>query len=74
MIDTPGLREVGLWDGEADTFADVETLAAGCRFADCRHDREPGCAVRGAVAPERLNARRKLAIEQEWVAGRRRGG
>jgi ribosome biogenesis GTPase len=52
LIDTPGLRELGLWDADeavADTFADVAALAAECRFRDCRHDREPGCAVRLAV-------------------------
>src|SRR5690606_17248143 len=44
LIDTPGMREVGMWDGGADdAFDDVAELAAGCRFGDCRHDREPGC-------------------------------
>lgn len=71
LIDTPGLREVGLWDGAGDAFADVEALAARCRFPDCAHDGEPGCAVRDAVEPERLAAWRKLAREQAWVDDRR---
>jgi ribosome biogenesis GTPase len=52
LIDTPGLREVQLWGDEAAlsaAFADVETLAAQCRFGDCSHEREPGCAVREAL-------------------------
>jgi ribosome biogenesis GTPase len=59
LIDTPGMRELQLWDsGEAlgDAFADVEELAAACRFRDCRHLREPGCAVRAAVASGELSA------------------
>lgn len=64
IIDTPGLREIQLWegaegpDGVADTFDDVEDLAARCRFADCRHEAEPGCAVLAAVAEGRLAADR----------------
>lgn len=72
LIDTPGMREVGMWDGGVDdTFDDVAELAAACRFADCQHDSEPDCAVRGVVAPERLEAWRKLAREQAWVDDRR---
>lgn len=59
LIDTPGMRELQLWDsGDAvgDAFADVETIAASCRFRDCRHLREPGCAVRAAVASAELSA------------------
>ena len=59
LIDTPGLREVGLWDGAGDTFADVDALAVRCRFADCAHDTEPGCAVRAALDPDRIAAWRK---------------
>jgi ribosome biogenesis GTPase len=80
LIDTPGLRGVGLFgagDGEGleRTFKDVETLAAGCRFADCAHDTEPGCAVQSAIAAgeladRRLASFRKLSREQEWVAAR----
>ena len=69
LIDTPGLREAGLWDGAE--FEDIDALAAGCRFADCAHGSEPGCAVRAALAPERLAAWHKLQREQEWVDDRR---
>ena len=71
IVDTPGLRAVGLWDGAGDAFADVDELAAGCRFADCRHDTEPGCAVRGAMDPERLAAWRKLEREQARLEDRK---
>jgi len=71
LIDTPGLREVGLWEGAGDTFADVDALAEGCRFADCRHDTEPGCAVREALDPERIEAWRKLVREQAWIDDRK---
>ncbi|MEA2623908.1 MAG: ribosome biosis GTPase / thiamine phosphate phosphatase [Chloroflexota bacterium] len=71
LIDTPGLRSVGLWadDGALNaTFADVDALAAQCRFSDCGHESEPGCAVRaalldGTLAPERLASQRKLERE-----------
>ena len=71
LLDTPGMRELQLWGGEEGvgaTFADVEALAQGCRFADCTHAAEPGCAVRhaverGALAPERLESWRKLLRE-----------
>ncbi|MEP6967657.1 MAG: ribosome small subunit-dependent GTPase A, partial [Pseudomonadota bacterium] len=52
LLDTPGMRELGLWDsdeGLAATFEDIETLAAGCKFSDCGHGAEPGCAVRAAI-------------------------
>ena len=71
LIDTPGMRELQLWDtGDLDeTFADVGQLAARCRFRDCRHRNEPGCAVVQAVAtgelPEsRLESFRKLDAER----------
>ena len=68
LIDTPGIRSVGLWsDGEGDgmaaAFADIEELAASCRFPDCAHDREPGCAVRDGVGEERLASWHKLRRE-----------
>ena len=71
LIDNPGMREVGLWAAEAgvgETFDDVASLAGGCRFDDCRHDSEPGCAVqaavqRGELRQERLTSFRKLASE-----------
>jgi ribosome biogenesis GTPase / thiamine phosphate phosphatase len=71
LIDTPGIREAGLWEGAGDAFADIDALAAGCRFADCTHDGEPGCSVRGAVDPDRIAAWRKLQREQAWVDDRR---
>ena len=71
LLDTPGLREIQLWateDGLLAAFDDVARLAAGCRFRDCRHRDEPGCAVRAAVAAgdlsaERLESHRKLEAE-----------
>lgn len=60
LIDTPGVRGLALADGEgiARTFPDIEDLAADCRFADCRHEQEPGCAVTAAVDTGELDARR----------------
>jgi ribosome biogenesis GTPase len=48
LLDTPGMRELGLWDAEEGVraaFQDIEALAAQCRFGDCAHQDEPGCAV-----------------------------
>jgi ribosome biogenesis GTPase len=70
LIDTPGMREMGMWDAEAgldSVFADIEALAASCAFRDCAHASEPGCAVRGAVAEGTLDPRRL----QSWVKLRR---
>lgn len=61
MLDTPGMRELGLWGTEVgvdETFAEIVELAARCRFADCSHRLEPGCAVRAAVSSGRLDERR----------------
>jgi ribosome biogenesis GTPase / thiamine phosphate phosphatase len=61
LIDTPGMRELQLWSADAGldaAFADVEALAARCRFGDCAHEGEPGCAVRAAVQAGRLDAER----------------
>ena len=71
LIDTPGIREVGLWEGAGDAFADIESAAVNCRFADCAHDAEPGCAVRTTVDPERIAAWRKLVREQAWIEDRK---
>lgn len=71
LIDTPGIRVAGLWDGTGESFADIDTLATQCRFADCGHESEPGCAIRAELDPERLAAWRKLQRELEWVADRR---
>ena len=67
VIDTPGMREIGLWEadtGIADAFADVESLFARCRFSDCRHDTEPGCAVKSALASGELSHERWLAYRR----------
>jgi len=61
IIDNPGMREVHLWladGGLTEAFDDIATLAAECRFSDCRHDAEPDCAVRAALADGRLQAER----------------
>jgi len=71
LIDTPGIRVAGLWDGTGESFADVDTLAQECRFVDCEHRTEPGCAVRDELDPERLAAWRKLQRELAWVEDRR---
>jgi ribosome biogenesis GTPase len=79
VIDTPGLRLPRLWEqaaGLRSVFADVETLAARCRFRDCRHQGEPGCAVAAAIAdgrldPDRLVGMERLAREEAWLASRR---
>ena len=79
LIDSPGIRSIGLWgdpDAVKETFADVAALSDGCRFADCRHNTEPDCAVKaavleGALASDRLAAWRALAEETEANAKRR---
>ena len=61
IIDTPGMRELGMWEaseGLDSAFADVEQYFGKCRFSDCRHEREPGCAVRAAIAAGELDAGR----------------
>lgn len=61
VIDTPGMRELGMWDadeGLAETFADVEKFLGQCRFPDCRHETEPGCAIRAAIESGELSAKR----------------
>jgi ribosome biogenesis GTPase / thiamine phosphate phosphatase len=79
VLDTPGLRGVGLREDGAggldQVFADIDGLATACRFRDCRHEREPGCAVRGALANGDLSGRRlaswrRLHRELTWQ-GRR---
>lgn len=74
LIDTPGMRELQLWDvGEAldEAFDDIDALAAGCRFRDCRHRTEPDCAVKAAVAAGTLATDRHeafLKLEAERAA------
>ena len=71
LIDTPGMRELQPWVEEsavAETFEDIAELARGCRFGDCAHETEPGCAVlaaveRGELAAERLDHYRHLGRE-----------
>jgi ribosome biogenesis GTPase len=70
VLDTPGMRELALWDGDGleQSFAEIDGLAAACRFGDCAHDAEPGCAVGAAIAAgtlavERLESWRKLQRE-----------
>lgn len=78
LIDTPGLRGVGLWEAEqgvALAFAEIDELAADCRFQDCTHEAEPGCAVLAALADgtlscRRLDSYRKLRRESVWIASR----
>jgi ribosome biogenesis GTPase len=79
IVDMPGVRGLGLWDAEEGigaAFSDVEELAQGCRFRDCSHVNEPGCAVRAAVeegtlAPNRLESYLRLKSESAEVAKRR---
>jgi ribosome biogenesis GTPase len=78
VVDTPGLRAVALAgsaDGLAQAFSDVEELAAGCRFADCAHVGEPGCAVRasidaGDLSAARIESWRRLQRELDYQARR----
>ncbi|WP_328862084.1 ribosome small subunit-dependent GTPase A [Streptomyces sp. NBC_00306] len=78
LIDTPGLRGVGLWDAEAgvgQVFAEIEEFAQQCRFHDCAHEAEPGCAVLAAVEdgslPERrLDSYRKLLRENRRIVAK----
>jgi ribosome biogenesis GTPase len=76
VIDTPGLRELQFWEGDLNAaFEDIEALAAECRFRDCAHLHEPGCAVQAAVDDgrlelDRLRSWRKLQRELEAIAAR----
>jgi ribosome biogenesis GTPase len=79
IVDTPGMRELQLWDSDSGlerTFSDIDAVATECRFRDCQHESEPGCAVRAAVDegsldPDRLASRRKLARELEHLEAKR---
>ncbi|MER7045298.1 ribosome small subunit-dependent GTPase A [Streptomyces jumonjinensis] len=78
LIDTPGLRGVGLFDagaGVGQTFSEIEELAEGCRFHDCGHEAEPGCAVLaaiadGSLAERRLTSYRKLIRENRYIVAK----
>ena len=61
VIDTPGMREIGMWDvseGLGDAFADVEQFIGKCRFSDCKHETEPGCAIKRAIDAGELDISR----------------
>jgi ribosome biogenesis GTPase / thiamine phosphate phosphatase len=73
LVDTPGMRSFLPWARTSDVdaaFDDVAVAARRCRFADCTHDAEPGCAVRDAVDGERLDQWHKLRRELEWLEAR----
>ena len=83
IIDTPGMRELGMWEAEeglTDAVTDIDRYLGRCRFADCRHDREPGCAIRAAIDageldPERWASYQKLhaeSIDRETLLRRKR--
>ncbi len=68
IIDTPGTRELGLWadeDAVEESFADVANLSEQCRFRDCLHDKEPGCAVRKAVDDGELSIERLHSFHKQ---------
>lgn len=75
IIDTPGMRELGMWDvssGLDEAFPDVEKYLGNCRFGNCRHQTEPGCAIRtairnGELSPERWDSYRKLKSEARYT-------
>src|SRR5438874_2543014 len=79
VIDTPGMRELQLWDADGGlpaVFADVDAVAARCRFDDCGHAGEPGCAIRaaldaGTLAADRYAGYRKLAREEAFITQKR---
>ena len=74
IIDTPGMRELGMWDvteGLGNAFSDIEELAQHCRFRDCRHENEPGCAVReaienGTLDESRFESYKKIKTEAKY--------
>ncbi len=78
VIDTPGMRELGMWDitrGAEQSFEDIYTLARGCRFSDCSHQAEPGCAIAAALQDGRLAKERwahylRLEKEAKYTAGK----
>jgi ribosome biogenesis GTPase / thiamine phosphate phosphatase len=79
LIDTPGMRELQLWAGEEvldSTFAEIAELAAECKFSDCSHEHEPGCAVKSAIASgslpaDRFSSYRKLQREMRALEVRK---
>ena len=76
LIDTPGMREFQLFEGNTGGFDDIEKIAARCRFGDCAHQGEPGCAVAESLGDGTLDRGRwesyaKLQRELRWIASRR---
>lgn len=82
VIDTPGLRELGMWEAEeglSETFADVEAYLGQCRFTDCSHHSEPGCAIReaveqGVLSKERVERYLRLAKETQFSKSKSKHG
>ncbi len=83
IIDTPGMRELGMWDvseGLGEAFSDVEQFIGKCRFRDCKHDREPGCAIKAAIESGQLDMARwesyrnlkEEAVDKEELLRRKR--
>ena len=80
VIDTPGMRELGMWDSDEGielAFADIEALAQACKFTNCTHTSEPGCAIRRALADGTLDGARfasyrKLKTENRYAADNRK--
>jgi ribosome biogenesis GTPase len=78
VIDTPGMRELQVWGDETgleQTFEDIEELSAGCRFKDCSHAKEPGCAVQeaienGSLDPKRFESYLQLKKEYAYLSDR----
>jgi len=72
ILDTPGIRELQLWDADLEqTFGDIEEIARRCRFSDCNHDQEPGCAIRAALEDGSLPAERwqsYVKLQRELLA------
>jgi len=79
IIDNPGIRELQLWssgEGISKLFRDIEELSKSCRFRDCSHEHEPGCAVKRAVkqgilSTDRLDSYKKLLRENDYISTRR---
>lgn len=79
IMDNPGMRELQLWDdhdGLTNVFEDIENIASRCRFSDCSHENEPGCAVmealnNGAIDPPRVNSYLKLKKELNYISKRK---
>jgi len=83
IIDTPGMRELGIWEiteGLGDAFGDVEAYIGKCRFSDCKHEGEPGCAIQAAIAAGKLDFHRwesyrnlkEEAVDRDEMIRRRR--